>query len=56
MQQPTASTEGWPHARDPQGFTEGDKLAWKIVGYCAAGVTILGVTAGVVAFVVFGSA
>ena len=52
MKQPSATTQRWPHDRDPQSFTAVDKLAWKVVAYCAAGFTVLGATAAVVVFTV----
>lgn len=56
MQQLTASAERPPHRRDPQNFTEGDKLAWRIVAYCGAGITVVGTAAAIVAVVVHGNA
>ncbi|ERG65362.1 hypothetical protein L332_13055 [Agrococcus pavilionensis RW1] len=56
MQEPTATTQGWPHDRDPQSFTRGDIMAWRVVGYCAAAVTVVGTTAAVIAFVVLANA
>jgi len=51
-EQPTAvATEGQQRHRDPQNFTRGDILAWKVVAYTGAGVTIAGMTAGIIALV-----
>ncbi|SDR76246.1 hypothetical protein [Agrococcus carbonis] len=38
--------------RDPQAFTRGDQLAWKIVAYVLSGVAVAGTAAALIVFVV----
>ncbi|WP_159433615.1 hypothetical protein [Agrococcus sp. Marseille-P2731] len=52
MEHPSADAPRWPHDRDPQNFTSADKLAWRVVAYCAAGFTVLGTTAAIIGFAV----
>ncbi len=40
-----------PHPRDPQNFTRGDVLAWKVVAYTSGGITVAACVAGIVALV-----
>jgi hypothetical protein len=40
-----------PHPRDPQNFTRGDVLAWKVVAYTAGGITVAASVAGILALV-----
>ena len=44
-----------PH-RDPQNFTRGDVLAWKVVAYTAGGITVAASVAGIAALVAIVSA
>jgi hypothetical protein len=37
--------------RDPQNFTRGDVLAWKVVAYTAGGITVAASVAGILALV-----
>ena len=56
--QPTdVATEGkQPHPRDPQNFTRGDVLAWKVVAYTAGAITVAASAAGIIALVAIVSA
>ena len=40
-----------PHPRDPQNFTRGDVLAWKVVAYAAGAITVAASVAGILALV-----
>ena len=42
--------------RDPQNFTRGDVLAWKVVAYTAGGITVAASVAGIAALVTIVSA
>ena len=42
--------------RDPQNFTRGDVLAWKVVAYTAGGITVAASVAGIAALVAIVSA
>jgi len=57
MQPTDAATEvKQPHPRDPQNFTRGDVLAWKVVAYTAGGITVAASAAGIIALVALVSA
>ncbi|MDR7234815.1 hypothetical protein [Agrococcus sp. BE272] len=52
MQQTDVATPpAQPRPRDPQSFTRGDALAWKVVAFTAGGLTLAGITGGIVALV-----
>lgn len=45
--QPTdAQTRAVGLGRDPQSFTPGDRLAWKIVAFAFGGLTVAGAVTG----------
>jgi hypothetical protein len=50
QQQNDAPTRKPP--RDPQSFTSGDQLAWKVVAYVLSGVAVAGTAAALLVFVV----
>jgi hypothetical protein len=57
MQQTDVATEvQQAPQRDPQNFTRGDVLAWKVVAYTAGCITVAASVAGIAALVAIVSA
>lgn len=44
------------HPRDPQNFTRGDVIAWKVVAYVGSGAAVIGIIAALIAAITFATA